>query len=143
VIELLTMMLAAYEQTAVVPPRIRDGRRPWYILKLNAFGVLTQQQIAVCCHTNRQSVAAVLGRGNIKPSHNVTRGILNPGGLEIMLIAARCWHLGEPVPEDLVRPLLHDCGTPALVARLTGIPYHRFRNAKNIEERSLNHADAQ
>lgn len=129
-IELLSLMSAAWDYTRGLPHSRRDPVVSKMVLDLNAYGVLSQRQIAAVMNVSPPTIGNILARNGVKPKPG-QRGALDPAGIDVLLVLARTVvQRGEP-DRDLMAFAVQKVADPRLVSVLTGINYSRLQRARH------------
>src|SRR6478609_10749727 len=132
-IELLDAMCAAYDASQKLPPGYsRSGVRKQHILHLNSFHELTAEQIASCTGVTRAAVHGTI-RSSLQPKAKGTRGRINPQALTLMSMVAKQLHNGEMIDATVYARVAVECGDPAIVSKLTGIPLYILKLARHVQ----------
>jgi len=132
VIELVGLMLAAWNYTSVTPSVHQDVVTEKLVIDLNRFHVLTQRQIAAVCSMTAPTVKAILIRHR-EVSVPGIKGALNPKALSLVLAVTKLQALGRAPDHDMVAIMAKSAGDPTILSKLTGLSAYAIRKAGRCE----------
>ena len=137
-IELVGLMLAAWNYTSVTPSVHQDVVTEKLVVDLNRFHVLTQRQIAAVCSMTAPTVKAILIRHR-EVSVPGIKGALNPKALSLVLAVTKLQALSQlqavshPPDHDMVAIMAKSAGDPTILSKLTGLSAYAIRKAGRCE----------